>query len=87
MARNSAAMQQTDQRDSMLNLQGEFSPKDDGNTGIPTLVGIVAILKKISASSKIALKLGGQTMKKWISPRVREICVGLEINSYASARL
>jgi len=26
-------------------------------------------------------------MKKWKSPRVREICVGMEINSYASARL
>jgi len=24
-------------------------------------------------------------MKKWKSPRVCEICVGLEINSYASA--
>lgn len=47
MARNSAAMQQTDQRGSMLNLRGEFSPKDDGNMGIPTLVGIVAILKKM----------------------------------------
>jgi len=25
-------------------------------------------------------------MKKWKSPSVREICVGMEINSYASAR-
>jgi len=25
-------------------------------------------------------------MKKWKSPRVAEICVGMEINSYASAR-
>jgi len=25
-------------------------------------------------------------MKKWKSPRVSEICVGMEINSYASAR-
>jgi len=24
-------------------------------------------------------------MKKWKSPRVSEICVGMEINSYASA--
>ncbi|WP_395015264.1 pyrroloquinoline quinone precursor peptide PqqA [Dongia sp.] len=24
-------------------------------------------------------------MKKWKSPRVCEICVGMEINSYASA--
>jgi len=24
-------------------------------------------------------------MKKWKSPRVRELCVGMEINSYASA--
>ncbi|WP_374369320.1 pyrroloquinoline quinone precursor peptide PqqA [Dongia sp.] len=26
-------------------------------------------------------------MKKWTAPRIREICVGMEINSYASARL
>jgi len=26
-------------------------------------------------------------MKKWKSPRVSEICVGMEINSYASARV
>ncbi|WP_379961837.1 pyrroloquinoline quinone precursor peptide PqqA [Dongia sedimenti] len=25
-------------------------------------------------------------MKKWKSPRVSEICVGMEINSYASAQ-
>ncbi|WP_119300568.1 pyrroloquinoline quinone precursor peptide PqqA [Dongia deserti] len=26
-------------------------------------------------------------MKVWKTPRLREICVGLEINSYACARL
>jgi len=26
-------------------------------------------------------------MKVWKTPRLREICVGMEINSYASARL
>ncbi|WP_414656094.1 pyrroloquinoline quinone precursor peptide PqqA [Ferrovibrio sp.] len=26
-------------------------------------------------------------MKTWKSPRVREICVGMEINSYACARI
>jgi coenzyme PQQ precursor peptide PqqA len=31
--------------------------------------------------------MGGTIMKKWTSPRVREICVGMEINSYASARV
>ncbi|MFC5414082.1 pyrroloquinoline quinone precursor peptide PqqA [Dongia soli] len=25
--------------------------------------------------------------KTWKTPRVREICVGMEINSYASARI
>jgi coenzyme PQQ precursor peptide PqqA len=32
-------------------------------------------------------KLGELTMKTWKTPRLREICVGLEINSYACARL
>jgi coenzyme PQQ precursor peptide PqqA len=31
--------------------------------------------------------LGELTMKVWKTPRLREICVGLEINSYACARL
>ena len=31
--------------------------------------------------------LGELTMKTWKTPRLREICVGLEINSYACARL
>jgi len=35
----------------------------------------------------IAKELGELTMKVWKTPRLREICVGMEINSYASARL
>jgi len=31
--------------------------------------------------------LGELTMKVWKTPRLREICVGMEINSYACARL
>ena len=30
---------------------------------------------------------GRTTMKKWKSPRVCEICVGMEINSYACAEI
>jgi coenzyme PQQ precursor peptide PqqA len=41
----------------------------------------------VSASSTIALNWEGLIVKKWTAPRIREICVGMEINSYASARL
>jgi coenzyme PQQ precursor peptide PqqA len=41
----------------------------------------------IFAISTIANGLGELTMKTWKTPRLREICVGLEINSYACARL
>lgn len=32
------------------------------------------------------INLGGLDMKTWKKPQVREVCVGMEINAYFSAR-